>query len=371
LVVSGRYEVAVPLPDSDETAFDLLTLSLVISAALSAVLACVGVGASLLLGTETLESVGVTSRTVILLPIGVFSAAVMQSCSYWFTRQGAFKTVAHARSMMGILTAASAIALGAAGVSSGLIISLVAGYLVTGVVLLVALAPSVRGLASRATRSSLRRAACEFREFPLLNSPHALLDTVRESLTLMLTGALFGPTALGLLSQTLRVLRAPMSLIGQAVSQVYFPKASRLHSEGKSISPLTRGTMMGVLAVSIPIYLVVLIAGPSLFSIVFGPDWTMSGTYARILSPWLALVLVVSSLSMLPIVRRQQPRALLINVFETSFRLIAIVIGARVAGVIGAVAGIAIAGTLVSLGQLAWYRHLSSDVHGHPMPEAE
>ncbi len=360
LVVSGRYEIAVPLPESDKRAFDLLVLSLLVSVALSALLACAAAGAYFLVGPKALAVAGITSRTIIVLPLGVLFAAVMQSCSYWFTRKGAFKMVARARSLVGVSTALGGIALGAVGVSSGLIVSLVAGYVVTGSILLLALGRSTRGMTTGISAGSLRAAAREFREFPLLNSPNALLDTARESLTLMLIGALFGPTLLGLVSQTLRVLRAPMSLIGQAVAQVFFPMASRLHAEGKSIVALTRRTMRGVLAVSIPTYLVVLLAGPWLFSIVFGPQWREAGVYAQILSPWLALVLVVSSLSMLPIIRRQQPRALLVNVIETFSRLVAVLVGARVAGVTGAIVGIAIAGFAVGMGQLVWYRHLAS-----------
>ncbi|MCE5191384.1 MAG: oligosaccharide flippase family protein [Actinomycetia bacterium] len=360
VVVSGRYEVAVPLPKSDDKAYSLLALSLIVSVMLSAVLAVTGVVASVIVDPKALASLGVTSRTVIMLPVGILFAAVMQSAGYWFTRQGAFRIVALARSLMGIITALAAIALGAVGISSGLIVSVLMGYVVTGSVLLVALIRRTRGMTAGISGASLKAVAREYREFPLLNSPHALLDTARESLTLMLTGALFGPTVLGFLSQTLRVLRAPMSLIGQAVSQVFFPRASRAHAEGTSLAPLTRRTMRGVLAVSVPIYLAVLVAGPWLFSVVFGPTWRQSGVYAQILSPWLALVLVVSSLSTLPIIKRQQPRALAINVVETATRLIALLVGARFAGVRGAIAGIAIAGLLVGMGQLAWYRHLAA-----------
>jgi O-antigen/teichoic acid export membrane protein len=197
-----------------------------------------------------------------------------------------------------------------------------------------------------------------------------LLDTVRESGTLVVFGSMFGQTSTGYLTQTLRVLRAPVGLVGQAVAQVYFPKASRESAEGRSIGRLTRRIVVGLVAVSIPIYLSVLLAGPELFTLVLGPQWKTSGQYAQILSPWLALTLVSSSLSLLPVIRRQQHSALLLNAIETAARLAALVGGGLLGGAKGALIGVSAVGVLLVVTRLAWYRALAgSDEVAGIMPD--
>jgi O-antigen/teichoic acid export membrane protein len=359
LVVSGRYEIAVPLPEADEDAYDLLSLSLTVTAIASAAL--LGIGALVLLFApeSALSSLGLTAVVVLGLAPGVMAGSVMQSCSYWLTRTGDFKAVARARSGLGIGIAAASVAFGALGVRHGLVTSMLAGYALTMLAIGAHTWRRLGTLRRMPERARLLAAARGYREFPLLNTPHAALDTLKESATLMIAGGLFGPTVMGLLSQTLRVLRTPMSLIGQAVAQVYYPRAARLEAQGESLEPLTRKTMKGILGVSIPLYLAAFAFGPWFFGAVFGPEWVESGTYARVLAPWLSLVLVLSALSSLPVIKRRQPSALGLNVIETIARFAGILIGGRLGGALGAVAGIAVAGLAIGLVQFAWFRRLA------------
>lgn len=359
IVISGRYEIAIPLPARDQDGMALFGVSIAISAVFGALLLAAVAAMLSLDATHSLESLGASRTTLLLLPIGVLAASLMQSCGYWFTRIGAFSLVARGRSALGVLTAILSVALGLMRIRDGLVLSMFLSYcLVAGAMTAVLLrrsAPLIKDLRV----SAMRAAAREYREFPLLNCPNALLDAVRDTGSLMAFTALFGAAATGFLSQTLRVLRAPMSLIGQAVGQVFFPKASRMHAQDRSIHEITRKTMLGLAAISIPMYLLVAITGPALFALVFGPQWAVAGEYARTLSPWLALVLVLSSVSMLPVIRRQQRKALALNAVETATRFAAIAAGASLGGASGALKAWTLAGLSVGVVQLGWYWRLS------------
>lgn len=363
LFVSGRYEMAIPLPASGREAQEVLVLSL-FAAVLGTVLLVVASVLAAAFFADTFRSRwGVTPATILCLPLGVLAAAVSQSCSYWFTRVGQYRLVGRSRAAAGLVSAGFGIALGLLGFRSGMVVSLVLGYLVASVWL--------GGCLLRASshvlvtdRRALAAAAARYRHFPLVNGPHVLVDTIRETGTLIVFGAMFGSVATGYLAQTLRVLRAPMTLVGQAVAQVYFPRASRAVSEGRSISALTRKTALGVFAVSLPVYVAAALGGARLFALVLGPEWAEAGVYARTLAPWLAFVLVVSALSMLPIVRNVQPHALVINILETTARIGVLIVAGRIYGVAGAISGMAVAGLSVTLLQLVWYARLSADTAG-------
>lgn len=364
IIASGRYEIAVPLPGSNRTAFDLVALSVLISAAFSLLMMVVGCAAFTPAGRAVVTGLNVRLIAVMLLPIGVLSASTMQSCSYWLTRQGKFALVARARSIHGLLTAASSVALGVAGTSAGLLVSLVVGSIAGSVVLLTAVLAADGSRIRDVRVEGLRRVSREYRAFPLLNGGNALMDAVRESGTLVVFGMLFGAAATGFLSQTLRLLRAPVSLIGQAVAQVYYPAVGRAQAEHRSVRTLTARTMKSVLAISVPLYCAVLFLGPWAFGVVLGEQWVTSGIYARVLAPWLALVLVLSSLSLLPVARNAQHKALGLNVIETTARFTGLLVGARLGGALGAVVGVAVAGLVTGGVQLAWYWRLSAHAVG-------
>ncbi len=364
IIASGRYEIAVPLPASNRTAFELVALSVLIAAAFSLLIMALGLAALTPAGRTAAAGLNVRLTALLMLPVGVLSASTMQSCSYWLTRQGKFALVARARSIQGVLMAASGVALGIAGASAGLLISLLVGSVAGSVVLLAAVLAADGSRIRDVSAEGLRLVSREYRAFPLLNGGNAVMDAIRESGTLVVFGMLFGAAATGFLSQTLRLLRAPVSLVGQAVAQVYFPAVGRAQAEHRSVRELTARTMKSVLALSVPLYLAVLLLGPWAFGVVLGEQWVTSGTYARVLSPWLALVLVLSSLSLLPVARNAQHKALGLNIFETTARFTGLLVGARLGGALGAVVGVAFAGLVTGGVQLAWYWRLSAHAAG-------
>ena len=364
IIASGRYEIAVPLPASNRTAFELVALSVLIAAAFSLLIMALGLAALTPAGRTAAAGLNVRLTALLMLPVGVLSASTMQSCSYWLTRQGKFALVARARSITGRAHGGIRCGAGHRGRICG------ASHLASGRLsrrigrspgaVLAADGAGIRDVSAE----GLRLVSREYRAFPLLNGGNAVMDAIRESGTLVVFGMLFGAAATGFLSRTLRLLRAPVSLVGQAVAQVYFPAVGRAQAEHRSVRELTARTMKSVLALSVPLYLAVLLLGPWAFGVVLGEQWVTSGTYARVLSPWLALVLVLSSLSLLPVARNAQHKALGLNIFETTARFTGLLVGARLGGALGAVVGVAFAGLVTGGVQLAWYWRLSAHAAG-------
>jgi len=356
LVVSGRYEIAVPLPRCPGRAFRLFSLSVLLAIASSALLAalCAWV---LVAGASDSLPASLTDFTLVVLAPAVLISSLAQSCSYWLTRSGRFRAIAFARAAQGVSTAASGVAFGAFGIAHGLVWSLLLGQSVS---LLIAAAAVVRHDRYRIRRirfNGLRGAARAYREFPLVNAAHAGVDTIRDSGTLLIFSALFGTAAAGQLTQAMRILRAPMSLIGQSVAQVMFPRVSATVASGQSPTGVVKPVATTIAAVSAVFYSIVFLAGPWLFTTVLGDEWAEAGTYARILAPWLAVVLVASTLSLLPVIFRRQTAALALNVGDTALRLTGLVVGSLL-GPIGAVTGLTVTGLMAGSIQLVWYRAL-------------
>ena len=76
---------------------------------------------------------------------------------------------------------------------------------------------------ARCRAAALAAAARRHRDFPLLNTPHAFLGALQDTLAVALIAAWQGPAAAGFWGLALRYLKAPATLVGGAVSQALYP----------------------------------------------------------------------------------------------------------------------------------------------------
>jgi O-antigen/teichoic acid export membrane protein len=127
-----------------------------------------------------------------------------------------------------------------------------------------------------------------------------LIDTARELLiafflTYYLSTSLFGSYDL-----SFKMLKIPLLLIGTAIGQVMFQKASEKFANNEDIFPLVSKTVVLLLLVSIIPFSVVYIWGAPIFAFVFGDEWCFAGEIASVIAPWLMMNLVASAISMIP-----------------------------------------------------------------------
>ena len=129
----------------------------------------------------------------------------------------------------------------------------------------------------------------------------------------------------------MKILRTPFTFMGQAIAQVFFQKAAQMYVNGENIQPLLKRLILHLAAYSFPIYLLLYLQGPSLFSFVFGENWREAGEYAQILAPWLFLGFVASPLSQVPIIVGKQAQMFRFSLIGNSMIIACIFYGGYVA----------------------------------------
>ena len=112
---------------------------------------------------------------------------------------------------------------------------------------------------------------------------------------------------MGFLGMAMRVIGLPLTMVGQGGAQVYLAEAAALEREDRTAMSdllrrsLRRGALIGVVP-----GLVMILAGPQLFSLVLGPNWRGAGELARLLAPSLLLQFIAVPVSQaLTILERQ------------------------------------------------------------------
>ena len=296
VAASLRYEVAIPLPDADEDAANLLALSLLIVVALTAVSALLALfGAPRLLRGTSYAGLAPYAW---MLPLSILGAGTYQALTFWALRKQAFGILARTKVTQSIGQVATQIGLGLLGVGpAGLLGGDVVGRTGgSGTILRLVLRRD--GVPLRAVNlRGIRKVADRYRRFPLLASGSALLNAATLQAPLLLLAVFYGPVTAGLFALGQRVLAAPMSLIGTAVGNVYYSALSAVsRTDKKRMQPLFWRTTKRLALLGAAPAVLAGIAGPWACRLLFGSQWAEAGTYLRLCAPMLLVQFVASPL---------------------------------------------------------------------------
>ena len=91
----------------------------------------------------------------------------------------------------------------------------------------------------------------------------------------------WGNEYLGYFSLVLVTLVLPITLIGKAVGQVYYQKASSLMSSGESFNAPFMSNLKFLVTLSLPIFSLVFFLAPVIYPLFFGAQWLVAGYIAQ------------------------------------------------------------------------------------------
>ncbi|MCV2354543.1 oligosaccharide flippase family protein [Paucibacter sp. B2R-40] len=326
-VACARYEYAIVLPRSTAEAGLVLQLSLVVCAGMAALLTAVVIAVLILV--EDLGPIQGLGRQLMWLPLAFLLAGLTQALNLWNNRHKAFGVIAQARVVQqGVATVVQLAA------NAGGMVALIIGQLLGAIA-----APLWlwwRGTAVPAQRmgrsSSLRRLARRYRQFPLINSPHAFINAMQETLVIALIAAVSGPAAAGYYAIMVRLVKAPASLVGGALSEVLLGELAQGWRVGKDLRPLLLRQIRRLALWALPPSVLLFAFAPLLFEHALGEPWRVAGEYARWLTPYVWAHFVVAPMTVAPMVTGRQGMALVLSVVGNLIYVVAVAVSLSVTG---------------------------------------
>jgi O-antigen/teichoic acid export membrane protein len=314
VVACLRYELAIMLPKTDEEAANLLGISLFF------VLIVTGISALIIffagdIIVELLNSPKL-KKYLWLVPIAVFVSGVFLALNYWNSRTKHFGRLSIARVVSSIVTQATRLSAGFAGYVSGgvLIGTAIWGQFIAVSVLGGQIWRDDRHFFKTSIRwqkiiAGLKR----HKRFPIYNVWSSLLNAASQQLPVIILAFYFSPKVVGFYALGMAVLGLPMNMVGGAVSQVFFQKASEAHNRTGNLSVVVEEVFKRLVSLGIfPILLLTLI-GEDLFIVAFGARWAEAGIYMQILGLWIFFQFISSPISTLFAVLEKQHYGLLFN----------------------------------------------------------
>ena len=196
----------------------------------------------------------------------------------------------------------------------------------------------------------LKAVLVRYKRFPLYDSWSALLNVSSWQLPSLLLPVFFSPTEVGYYALAFRLIVIPMDLIGSAIQQVFFQRASNAERAG-DLAGLTESVFTVLLRIGLFPMLTIALIGEELFTVVFGAAWAEAGLYTQLLAVWAVVWFISSPLSTIYMILEKQAFGLQVNIANFVTRFAALVAGgllgsARLAILLFGVSGIAVYGFL-------------------------
>ncbi|MCB1646713.1 MAG: oligosaccharide flippase family protein [Pseudomonadales bacterium] len=294
LISTGRYELAIILPESDKEALGIFWLA--IYGCLIVTLACYLV---LAIAPTTISLVTSDVRVrdqALLIPAMVLALGWYQAINFRLIRDSEYRQLSLNRILNSAGGSLFQILLGVLNLikQSGLFLGQILGY-ASALLAYSTRVPNI--LAGSTDLKTMFSQGKRYIRFPLIDVPAAFLNTASNHIPFFFIGAQFGAGQLGIYALTMRALGAPMVLVANAFLDVFRREASIEFNETGSCKKIWIKTFRILAAIAVLPTLVLYFLGAFLFGLFFGDTWTESGEIASALAVMFYIRFVSSPLS--------------------------------------------------------------------------
>jgi O-antigen/teichoic acid export membrane protein len=315
VLTNGGYESAIMLPKTNIEAQYLLFLCGIINISISMISLMIISFFNYYL-SHLIEDKSILNW-LYLLPFSVFLEGLYISLSTFLNRHKDYKNLTQAKILQAFSSGVISIVIGYffKSILGGLIIGFVFGQLISCISLLI---NSIKYIDfSKNNFQEIKNQAITYKDFPRFSIGANYLNTVSRQLPFFLIPYFYiDKNILGYFTLTSKILLAPITLISNTISQIFYEKAARAKEMGGNhLREITLKLAKNLSLLGIFPMIIIMIWGKELFSIAFGIKYEMAGQYARWLIPWFTMMCIINPLSYLADIQRRLK-------FQLNFNLI-------------------------------------------------
>lgn len=326
-IAAGRYEMAVMLPRKKSDAANVVVLAIKVSLIVSLVM----------FGVVCLFNESITqllrnpemSIWLYIAPISVFLTGVYQCFTYWNNRENNYKSLAINSILKSSSTATVNLTAGWIGVrSGGLVLGGIIGQFISVFALARNLSGEDKGIFYKTRFAKQVALGKKYKNFPLINAPHAFLNAMTGGVSLLVISNMYGPLSLGHFSLVEKVIFTPIALVSTSLTQVYYSNSAEYYRNNKSYSNQTKKIIAVLFLIGLIPFCIFNFFADSIFTTVFGSEWVEAGRLAQVYSIYALFHFIASPLSVIPLVCNKEAEAFSWNLTGSLLYSGAIVTGA-------------------------------------------
>jgi len=305
VAATGRYEMAIMLPNTNREAINIVALSVIIAFIISLVLFLL----IFIFNSEITYLLGNPKISILLyfIPLSVFITGLYQSFNYWSSRDKQYKRLATSRIIQSCTTSTTNVTLGINSFNStGLVMGSIFGQFISTIYLIINVFLKDKKYLIFIKKSKISMLAKEYIKFPTWNLFSSIINMLRLNFIIIFLSKYFLSTTLGYYYFADKLLRAPANILTAAFSDVYYQRLSVIKSHNE-IYTLSLKYLLKMLKILVIPYIVLLVILKSLVPMVFGDNWLNLYIYLYILSVPIFLNIIVAHFSrILTVINRQE-----------------------------------------------------------------
>lgn len=325
VVVTGQYATAIMLDEDLKNAKNTWTLCLIISISVSIVVFIIAAIYAYFITPKD----DLTRLFVFLLPFQVFTNGIINANSVWNNKNKVYKTISKLAVFSSIITFISNFIFGIIGLGAkGLLLSGAVSQVISALLSMYYICRKTEFLSYISDLRTILKQAIKHINFPKYNIIATLLGTASTQFPIILFSYYYNAHMVGGYSRAVQVINLPMSLIGNAIGNVFFKEATDIEytSDKTKLKEFVYATYKRLLFIGIIPMAFIFGYGDIIFPLVFGQSWTDAGRYAQILAPWFVFVFVTSPISTLLYIKGKQKQNTIISLVFIISRVFIIVV---------------------------------------------
>lgn len=318
VLICGRYEMAILLPEDDRERANILALCLIIALIITTLLFVVsgiwGHEISLLFKNDFL------SKFIYYIPVSVLFIGLLQGLNFWFNQKKQYKHLSVSRVNRSLTTSGFGLFFGVFNFKNfGLIISDLLGQLFSIIYLLFIKKTFVSSISKLVSLKDIKEAALRYKDFPKYYVISGLFEKASSHAPVILLTLYFSSVEAGFFALALRVISSPVSLISGSIGDVFRQQVSEVYYKEGNCVKIFNNTLKKLILIGLPLFLIGFLLIKFLFSYIFGAEWEMAGVYSQIMCVMFFLQFVISPLSSMIIIAEKQKIGMMTNIILFSF----------------------------------------------------
>jgi O-antigen/teichoic acid export membrane protein len=295
VVVTGKYEFAIMHPKDQNDARHIAGLALKV-----AFYSCVVLSMFFLFLAKEFSYLLMNEPIRIYLwtiPIVLFFTAVFNVFNYWFSRLKQYKVAANSKVLSAVSSEPIKIATGyGAWGPSGLVFSTVAGSIAAGVYAFWKFLKSEPEGLKNLSNERMKALAVLHKDYPLFSIWGSVLNRLAQWAHVGIFTLYYGLVAVGFMALCRRIFMAPLNVVSNSYSQVFFQRISEIE-DPKELRALYYKVLFRFLLAAAGMVFIVQMLPSNTMGFIFGDAWGSSFLYLKYLIYWFALNFVTSSLA--------------------------------------------------------------------------
>lgn len=327
VVACLRLEIAIPLPKSNRVAAALCVLSItsVLFFTLLSSLVIFFIPVSSMVNSEI-------SQIIWLIPMGFFAVGMYNALQYWGTRNNRFGLISKTRVTQSI--SGTTIKLGAGYLMGGWTAGLIFGQLIAQGAGFLSLGRSLIkndwNIFKKLKKIHFKLALARYKNFPIYSTWEGFANSGGIQIPVILIAYYAVGAEAGFLMIAMQLLSAPMSLIGNAVAQVYLTGGAERYYKGE-LKAFTHKTVLNLSKLAFFPLLFAAAVSPFLMPYILGEEWSRTGMLISWMVPWFFMQFITSPVSMALHITSNQKAAFLLQILGLVLRVGSVLLAASLA----------------------------------------